>query len=136
MLAKQKELGIVSPDTELPPINPLGTPANRVGPNGEAFPALDETTRWDSMTSDEQALSARMAEVYAGFLSHGDAQIGRLVDHLEEIGQLDNTIIIVVSDNGASGEGGPHGSVNEMLFMNGIPDTMANNLTALDELVG
>ena len=136
MLAKQKELGIVSPDTELPPINPLGTRANRVGPDGEAFPALDETTRWDSMTPDEQALSARMAEVYAGFLSHGDAQIGRLVDHLEEIGQLDNTIIIVVSDNGASGEGGPHGSVNEMLFMNGIPDTMANNLTALDELGG
>ena len=88
------------------------------------------------MTTDEQALSARMAEVYAGFLSHGDAQIGRLVDHLEEIGQLDNTIIIVVSDNGASGEGGPNGSVNEMLFMNGIPDTMANNLTALDELGG
>ena len=54
-----------------------------------------------------------MAEVYAGFLSHGDAQIGRLLDHLEEIGQLDNTIIIVVSDNGASGEGGPNGSVNE-----------------------
>ena len=88
------------------------------------------------MTPDEQALSPRMAEVYAGFLSHGDAQIGRLVDHLEEIGQLDNTIIIVVSDNGASGEGGPNGSVNEMLFMNGIPDTMANNLTALDELGG
>ncbi len=136
MLAKQKELGIVSKDTELPPINPLGTPQNRVGPNGEAFPALDETTRWDSMTPDEQALSARMAEVYAGFLSHGDAQIGRLVNHLDEIGQLDNTIIIVVSDNGASGEGGPHGSVNEMLFMNGIPDTMANNMTALDELGG
>ena len=88
------------------------------------------------MTTDEQVLSSRMAEVYAGFLSHGDAQIGRLVDHLEEIGQLDNTIIIVVSDNGASGEGGPNGSVNEMLFMNGIPDTMANNLTALDELGG
>jgi arylsulfatase A-like enzyme len=136
MLAEQKELGIVSQDTELPPINPLGTPENRLGPSGEAFPTLDETTRWDSMTPDEQALSARMAEVYAGFLSHGDAQIGRLVDHLEEIDQLDNTIIIVVSDNGASGEGGPNGSINEMLFMNGIPDTMANNLTALDELGG
>ncbi len=136
MLAKQKELGIVSAATELPPINPLGTPETRVGPNGEPFPALDETTRWDTMSTDEQVLSARMAEVYAGFLSHGDAQIGRLVDHLEDIGQLDNTIIIVVSDNGASGEGGPNGSVNEMLFMNGIPDTMANNMTALDELGG
>ena len=136
MLAKQKELGIVSQDTELPPVNPLGTPQTRLGPNGEHFPALDETTRWDTMSTDEQVLSSRMAEVYAGFLSHGDAQIGRLVDHLEEIGQLDNTIIIVVSDNGASGEGGPNGSVNEMLFMNGIPDTMANNMTALDELGG
>jgi hypothetical protein len=46
MLAKQKKLGIVSQDTELPPINPLGTPAHRVGPNGEPFPALDETIRW------------------------------------------------------------------------------------------
>ena len=119
-----------------PPVNPLGTRQNRTGPNGEAFPALDETTRWADMTADEQALSSRMAEVYAGFLSHGDDQIGRLVDHLEEIGQLDNTIIIVVSDNGASGEGGPNGSVNEMLFMNGIPDTMDNNITALDELGG
>ena len=48
MLAKQKELGIVSQDTELPPVNPLGTPQTRVGPNGEPFPALDETTRWDT----------------------------------------------------------------------------------------
>jgi arylsulfatase A-like enzyme len=136
MLDKQKELGIVSPDTELPPVNPLGDPKRVIGPNGEPFPALDVTTRWADMTPQEQALSARMAEVYAGFLSHGDAQIGRLVDHLEAIGQLDNTIIVVVSDNGASGEGGPNGSVNEMLFMNGIPDTMANNMTALDELGG
>jgi arylsulfatase A-like enzyme len=136
MLAKQKEQGIVSLDTELPDVNPLGTPSTRTGPNGEPFPALDETTRWADMSDGERALSARMAEVYAGFLSHGDHQIGRLVDHLEAIGQLDNTIIVVVSDNGASGEGGPNGSVNEMLFMNGIPDTMENNLKAIDELGG
>ena len=54
-----------------------------------------------------------MAEVYAGFLSHADHEIGRLLDYLEESGQLDNTIIVLVSDNGASGEGGPNGSVNE-----------------------
>jgi arylsulfatase A-like enzyme len=136
MLAKQKGLGIIDANTELPPVNPLGDPSTVTGPNGEPFPALDVTTRWADMTPEEQALSARMAEVYAGFLSHGDAQIGRLVDHLEAIGQLDNTIIVVVSDNGASGEGGPNGSVNEMLFMNGIPDTMANNMTALDDLGG
>ena len=77
-----------------------------------------------------------MAEVYAGFLSHADAQIGRLLDYLEETGQRENTLVIVVSDNGASGEGGPDGSVNEMLFMNGIPDDIDANLAMLDELGG
>ena len=54
-----------------------------------------------------------MAEVYAGFVSHADDQIGRLLDYLEESGQLENTLVVLVSDNGASGEGGPNGSVNE-----------------------
>ena len=62
-----------------------------------------------------------MAEVYAGFLSHVDHHIGRLLDYLEESGQLDNTIVVLVSDNGASGEGGPNGSVNENKFFNGDP---------------
>ena len=65
-----------------------------------------------------------MAEVYAGFLAHADHQIGRLLDYLEETGQLENTMVIVVSDNGASGEGGPNGSVNEMKFANGVPDDL------------
>lgn len=77
-----------------------------------------------------------MAEVYAGFLSHCDDQIGRLLDYLEDIEQLDNTIIMLVSDNGASGEGGPNGSVNENKFFNGIADDMAENLRMLDELGG
>jgi arylsulfatase len=77
-----------------------------------------------------------MAEVYAGFLSHADAQIGRLLDHLEQLEQLDNTIIVVVSDNGASGEGGPNGSVNENKIANGIPDDLKANLAMLDELGG
>ena len=80
--------------------------------------------------------SRRMAEVYAGFLSHADHQIGRLLDYLEETGQRENTLVIVVSDNGASGEGGPDGSVNEMLFMNGIPDDIETNLAMLDDLGG
>ncbi|HEY4990602.1 MAG TPA: arylsulfatase, partial [Nakamurella sp.] len=134
MLANQIELGIIPEGTELPPINPIGTPQERTGPDGKAFPALDYTKPWDSLAADEKAVMARMAEVYAGFLSHGDAEIGRLLDHLEKIGQLDNTIVIVVSDNGASGEGGPNGSINEMLFTNGIPDNMANNVAALDDL--
>ena len=77
-----------------------------------------------------------MAEVYAGFLSHADHQIGRLLDYLEETGQRENTLIIVVSDNGASGEGGPNGSVNESKFFNGVPDDISPNLAMLDELGG
>jgi arylsulfatase len=88
------------------------------------------------LSDDEKRLFARMAEVYAGFLSHADHQIGRLIEYLEMTGQRGNTLIIVVSDNGASGEGGPDGSVNEMLFMNGIPDDIKTNLAMLDELGG
>ena len=135
-LARQKQLGIVPPDTELPPVNPLGTPETRTGPDGQRFPALEETLRWDSLSGDEQRLFARMAEVYAGFLSHADHHIGRLLDFLEQTGQRENTLVILVSDNGASGEGGPAGSVNEMLFGNGIPDDMGRNLAMLGELGG
>ena len=93
----------------------------RTGPDGKPFPPLDYTKPWDSLSADEKRLFARMAEVYAGFLSHADHQIGRLLDYLEETGQRDNTLVIVVSDNGASGEGGPDGSVNENKFFNGDP---------------
>src|SRR5947209_330345 len=136
ILANQKRLGIVPENTELPPVNPIGTPDSRTGPDGGPFPPLDYTKPWDTLSADERRLFARMAEVYAGFLSHADDQIGRLLDHLEEIDQLDNTIVVVVSDNGASGEGGPDGSVNEMKFANGIPDDIASNLAMLDELGG
>jgi arylsulfatase len=135
-LARQKELGIVPTSTELPPINPIGTPENRTGPNGEAFPALDFTRPWDSLSEEEQKLFSRMAEVYAGFMAHADDQIGRLLDYLEDSGQRENTLVIVISDNGASGEGGPNGSVNEMKFANGIPDSIEENLALLDELGG
>ena len=69
-----------------------------------------------------------------GFLGHTDHEIGRLLDFLEESGELENTIVMLVSDNGASGEGGPNGSVNENKFFNGIPDSMEENLQYLDEL--
>jgi arylsulfatase A-like enzyme len=135
-LARQKELGIVPQDTELPPVNPIGTPDSRTGPEGRPFPPLDYTKPWDSLSADERRLFARMAEVYAGFLSHADDQIGRLLAHLEETGQLDNTLVIVVSDNGASGEGGPDGSVNENKFFNGMPDDLQANLAMIDDLGG
>src|SRR6478609_6366306 len=136
ILARQKQLGIVPAGTELPPLNPIGTPATTTGPDGKPFPPLDYTKPWGDLSGDERRLFARMAEVYAGFLSHADAQIGRLLDHLEEIEQLDNTILVVVSDNGASGEGGPSGSVNENKMANGIPDDLAANLAMFDELGG
>jgi hypothetical protein len=77
-----------------------------------------------------------MAEVYAGFLARADSHIGRLLDYLEHTNQLENTLVVVVSDNGASGEGGPNGSVNEMKFANGIPDDLEQNLAQFDELGG
>ena len=94
------------------------------GPDGQPFPPVDYTKPWDSLSADEKRLFARMAEVYAGFLSHADHHIGRLLDYLEESGQRENTLVIVVSDNGAVGEGGPDGSVNENKFFNGIPDDL------------
>ena len=135
-LARQKKLGIVPADTELPPINPIGTPETRSGPDGIPFPAMDETRPWDSLSTEERRLFGRMAEVYAGFLAHADHQIGRLLDYLEGSGERENTLVVVVSDNGASGEGGQHGSVNEMKFVNGVPDEMSDNLEMLDELGG
>ena len=61
---------------------------------------------WDELDADARRLFARMHEVYAGFVTHTDAQIGRVIDHLEAIGELDNTVVILCSDNGASAEGG------------------------------
>ena len=135
-LARQKEMGIVPADTELPPVNPIGTPQTRSGPDGKPFPPLDYTKPWDSLSQDEKRLFSRMAEVYAGFLSHADHHIGRLLDYLEESGQRENTIVILVSDNGASGEGGPDGSVNENKLFNGIADDLQQNLAMIDELGG
>jgi arylsulfatase A-like enzyme len=133
-LERQKKLGIVPEDTELPPVNPIGTPDDRKGPNGEPFPAVDFTRPWASLSDDERKLFCRMAEVYAGFLSHADDQIGRLLAYLEESEQLENTLIVLVSDNGASGEGGPNGSLNENKFFNGVPDDIETNLAMIDEL--
>jgi arylsulfatase len=97
---------------------------------------LDVTRPWASLNDDEKKLFSHMAEVYAGFLAHADFHIGRLLDYLEANDLLENTMIVVVSDNGASGEGGPNGSVNEMKFINGVPDDLEQNLAMIDELGG
>ena len=119
--------------TELSPINPHGEP-ERTGPDGKPWPLLDTVRPWDSLSADEQRLFVRMAEVFAGYISYYDDRIGRVLDYLEESGQLDNTIIVVISDNGASGEGGPNGSFNEWRFFNGVPERPSVTLPHIDEL--
>ncbi|MCX0270882.1 sulfatase-like hydrolase/transferase [Nocardia zapadnayensis] len=131
VLDNQKRMGLVPEDTELSPMNPYSTATSA---DGLPWPALDTVRPWDSLSEDEKRLFRRQAEVFAGYLSYTDDQIGRLLDYLDESGQLDNTIIVVLSDNGASGEGGPNGSANEMKFFNGYIDTTDDSLSRLDEL--
>jgi arylsulfatase A-like enzyme len=133
VLERQKTIGIVPGDTELSPVNPY---LDVTGPQGQPWPLLDTVRPWDALDDDEKKLFARMAEVFAGFLSYTDAQIGRILDYLAETGQLDNTLIVVICDNGASGEGGPNGSVNESKFFNGYIDTVEESLKYLDRLGG
>ncbi|MBE3206118.1 arylsulfatase [Frankia sp. CH37] len=91
---------------------------------------------WADLPADERRVFARMHEVYAGFLSHTDAQIGRVVDTLEKLGVLDNTLLFVMSDNGASAEGGVSGTANEHSFTHRVVDDLADNLGRLDDWGG
>ena len=117
VFARQKELGMLAPEAELSPRDP-------------------DVPEWDSLSDDERRLYSRMMEVFAGFVSHADHHFGRILDTLERIGELDNTLIMVISDNGASAEGGVSGSFNEMLFFNGVPESFDENLARIDELGG
>jgi arylsulfatase A-like enzyme len=132
-IQRQKEMGILPESTELSAIN---TMVDEVSGKGTKWPALDIIPEWGTLSKEEKELFNRMAEVYAGFVSYTDHEIGRMLDYLEESGQMDNTLVVVISDNGASGEGGPSGSVNECLFFNGIPDKLEDNLKMLDKLGG
>lgn len=91
---------------------------------------------WKTLSPDERKLYARMMEVFAGFFEHCDHHIGRLIDFLAKLGELDNTLIMVISDNGASSEGGPTGSINENKFFNNVPDDLKQNLAAIDDIGG
>jgi len=117
VFAQQKELGIAPADAELSRHDP-------------------DVPEWDSLSQDEKKLYARMMEVYAGFLEHTDYHIGRLLDFLKTLDEFDNTLIMVISDNGASSEGGPTGSVNENMFFNNVPESLEENLAAMDDLGG
>ena len=133
ILARQKELGLLPDDTELSGINPHGEPG-ATGPDGEAWPLLDTVRPWDTLNDDEKKLFARMAEVFAGYVEYTDDQVGRVIDFLESSGQLENTLIVVISDNGASGEGGPNGTFNEWRFFNGAPTPTELTFQHIDEL--
>jgi arylsulfatase len=114
---RQKELGIIPPDAELSRHDP-------------------DVQDWNTLSADEKKLYARMMEVFAGFLSHTDYHYGRLFDFLKSIGEWENTIVMFISDNGASSEGGPTGSVNENKFFNNVPDDLKQNLAMIDQLGG
>ncbi len=130
---RQQKMGILPQGAELSPINPY---VEKTSHDGRPWSEVDRVRPWATLSADERRLFARMAEVYSGFLTHADHEFGRLLSYLEESSQLDNTITVIVSDNGASGEGGPNGSVNENRFFNGVPDTTEENLKLIDELGG
>jgi len=115
--ARQKELGIVPKDAKLSRHDPDVRP-------------------WEECSPEEKKLYARMMEVFAGFLEHTDYHIGRLLQFLKDTGEFENTLIMVISDNGASSEGGSTGSVNENLFFNNVPESLQENLSLLDKLGG
>ncbi|TVT45156.1 sulfatase-like hydrolase/transferase [Amycolatopsis rhizosphaerae] len=133
ILRRQKEIGLLPENTRLSPINPHGEPAV-TGPDGQPWPLLDTVRPWDSLSDGERRLFVRMAEVFAGYVSYTDDQVGRVIDFLEASGELDNTIIVVVSDNGGSGEGGPDGTFNEWRFFNNLPSPAELSLRHIDEL--
>lgn len=116
--ARQKELGTI--------------PANaKLTARTEGIPA------WDSLSADQKKVYARMMEVYAAALAYCDEQMGRVVSAIEEMGELDNTLIIYIQgDNGASAEGSPQGLLNETTFFNNIQESFPEVLRRMDELGG
>ena len=92
---------------------------------------------WDKLSADEKKLFAHQMEVFAGFGEYADYEIGRLIQAIEDLGQLDNTLIFyIVGDNGASAEGGMNGLFNEMTYFNGVPETVEEILKHYDDLGG
>ncbi|HBH54511.1 MAG TPA: arylsulfatase [Planctomycetaceae bacterium] len=114
---RQKQLGIIPKDTVLPPANP-GVPA------------------WAELTAEQKQVYCRLQEVFAGFLDHADHHLGRVFTALDELGVRDNTLIVLVSDNGASQEGLQNGTLNTDRFRNYFPDTVEEMLHQLDEAGG
>ncbi len=117
-LKRQKEDGIVPADADNNP-RPAGVPA------------------WDSLSADQKKLYAHFMEVYAGVIAYQDSQIGRIVDELARMGQLDNTLVIFIEgDNGASAEGGLSGTLNEMGVVNGVKESQDWKISMMDQMGG
>ena len=114
---RQKELGIFPENTELSPRDP-------------------DVAEWDTLTAEEKQLYARFMEVYAGFLEHCDYQFGRVMQALENINELENTLIMMIPDNGASSEGGVNGAFNEMSSFNYYWEQLDEILPRMDQLGG
>ena len=114
---RQLELGIIPADTTLAPRNETVVP-------------------WQSLSADEKAVSARLQEAFAAMVDHTDHELGRFVDYLKDIGRYDNTVFIVMADNGASQEGGPGGSTNIVAYENGNQPDLAFNLARLEQIGG
>ncbi len=113
--ARQQAMGLLPEGTELSP-RPPWVPA------------------WDDLDPEDQAVAARFMECFAGFLSHADAQIGRVLAFLDELGERDDTLVVLVSDNGASAEGGERGSINDARLWNGAPAGRRELRERIDEL--
>ena len=117
-LARQIEMGVVPKGTKL---------TQRSG----------DLPAWDSLSADQRKLYARQMEVFAAFTEHTDYEVGRLYDAIGEIGEADNTLFIYIfGDNGSSAEGGLNGTFNEMVVLNGLPDSVEDQLKRLDEMGG
>ena len=117
IFANQKKLGLFPADAELSRHDP-------------------DVPEWDTLSDDQKRLYTRFMEVFAGFLEHADHHIGRLLDALDESGELDNTLLMLISDNGASSEGSVNGEFNEMSSFNYIQETFESILPRIDELGG
>ena len=115
--ANQQAMGLLPEGTELAPRNP-GVEA------------------WDDLPENQQRLAIRLQEAYAAFLDHTDEQIGRFIDALRTLGELDNTLVVLLSDNGASQEGGPFGVMHEMKFFNFLIETPDEAIHRIDDIGG
>jgi arylsulfatase A-like enzyme len=115
--ARQKAMGIVPADTRLAPHNPGVRP-------------------WSELSDNERRFAARLQEAFAAMLEHTDAQIGRLVQFLKSIDRWDNTLVVLLSDNGASQEGGAAGVLDEMKWFNGIRENVDEAVLRLDDIGG